>query len=116
MKDKLASVIQNMQKKVKVPSFAIYSRLDKDLLKALLIKCTEIEDYELEDLKDVYFNPERAEQEGQFGAFLDELGDDDHTGSHGSTHRHQKKDKDGSKNAKKKNQQAKQAKGKGQKK
>lgn len=53
-----------MKKKIQIPSFAIYSRLDKDILKALLIKCTEIEDYELDDLRDVYFNAERAEQEG----------------------------------------------------
>ena len=47
-----------------MPKFAIYSRLDKDILKALLVKCTELEDYELDDLRDLYFSQSRAEAEG----------------------------------------------------
>lgn len=110
-------VTKFMKKKIHIPSFAIYSRLDKDLLKALLIKCTEIEDYELDDLRDVYFNVERAEQEGQFGDFLNELGDDDGSGSQDSTPRHGKSKKDKDQKGKgKKNQPAKQPKAKAQKK
>ena len=60
----MQNLMKIMKKRDQIPSFAIYSRLDKDLLKALLIKCTEFEDYEVDDLKDVYFNPVRAEQEG----------------------------------------------------
>ena len=55
-KEKLATVVGLFQKRVPMPKFAIYSRLDKDILKALLVKCTELQDFELDDLKDLYFN------------------------------------------------------------
>lgn len=86
----LANAVQVFKKQTHPPNFAIFSRLDKQLLKALLIKCTELEDYELDDLRDVYFNPERAEREGQFNQFgaatLDDLLNDN-SDSHVSTAR-----------------------------
>jgi len=41
-----------------MPKFAIYSRLDKNLLKLMLIRATEFEDFEIETLRAKYFFPE----------------------------------------------------------
>jgi hypothetical protein len=38
-----------------MPSFKIYSTLDKNLLKLLLIKSTAIEDGEIDGLREKYF-------------------------------------------------------------
>ena len=41
-----------------MPKFAMYSRLDKNLLKLMLIRATEIEDDEIAGLRAKYFHPE----------------------------------------------------------
>ena len=51
----LASVVTMFQKPASPPpTYSIFSRLDKNIIKALLIKCTEIEDDELGDLRNKF--------------------------------------------------------------
>ena len=47
----------------------------------MFVKCTEIEDYEIDDIRDVYFSPERAMQEGVLKL-------DDHDADHHHHHDH----------------------------
>ena len=46
-----------------MPKFAIYSRLDKNLLQLMLIKATEFQDAEIANIREKYFNPEKDENE-----------------------------------------------------
>ena len=46
----------------RMPTFAIYSRLDKHLIALMLIRATEFEDYEIKSLKERYFNPDFMNQ------------------------------------------------------
>jgi hypothetical protein len=45
-----------------MPKFGIYSRLDKNLLKLMLIKATQFKDEEISFYKIKYFNPEKKDE------------------------------------------------------
>lgn len=45
-----------------MPKFAIYSRLDKGLLKKMLIKATTIQDDDIIMLKQMYFNVDKPDE------------------------------------------------------
>jgi len=40
-----------------MPKFMMYANLNRAVIKALFIKVTELEEYELDYLRDIYFNP-----------------------------------------------------------
>ena len=63
-RNKALQAIQDVFKKKAMPQFAIYSRLDKNLLKQMLIKAAEFEEEEIPELRKKYFNPEKEEDEG----------------------------------------------------
>jgi len=62
-KEKAIKVFDKIFKRQEMPKFAIYSRLDKNLLKMMLIRATELEDAELPEHRIKYFNPEKEEEE-----------------------------------------------------
>lgn len=64
----------------------MYSSLSKGVLKALFVKCTELEDYELADLRDLYFNPHRAEAEGAFDRLNSLSEEENHTHDNDNSH------------------------------
>lgn len=41
-----------------MPTFQMYSKLDKNLLKRMIIRCTELHDREIDELRQQLFNPE----------------------------------------------------------
>ena len=54
-----------------MPKFAIYSRLDKDLLKNMLIRATQLEDADLSGYRQKFFNPEKKEDGGSSDSMSD---------------------------------------------
>lgn len=54
----IMSVFGGLVKKQAMPKFAIYSRLDKNLLKLMLIRATTYDDEEIEGFRQKYFHPE----------------------------------------------------------
>ena len=49
--------MEKIFKKRPMPKFVMFSKLDKNLLKQMLVKATEISDDQIESLKTKYFNP-----------------------------------------------------------
>ena len=51
-----SKLMQKLFRVARMPSFAIFSRLDKQLLKTMLVRATEIADEEVYGLRIEYFN------------------------------------------------------------
>ena len=55
-------MFEKIFKQKEMPRFAIYSRLDKNLLKLMLIRATELDDKDIAEYRLKYFNPEKDDR------------------------------------------------------
>ena len=63
--NRAAEILARHFARARMPKFAIYSRLDKRLLKLMLIKATEYFDEDIPALKEKLFNPSEEAEDGE---------------------------------------------------
>ena len=63
--EQVLQVLTKILKRQEMPKFAIFSRLDKNLLKLMLIRATQLTDEDIPGYMLKYFHPEKEEEENK---------------------------------------------------